>query len=53
VGSRHQRREEGNAGTLSGWRAAGPRAESGAGLNGLPRPFILFFISFSFSFSDF
>jgi hypothetical protein len=32
----------GDAGTLSGWRVAGPRAESGAGLNGLPRPFYPF-----------
>jgi hypothetical protein len=32
----------GDAGTLSGWRVAGPRAESGAGLNGLLRPFYPF-----------
>jgi hypothetical protein len=41
---------EGDAGTLSGWRVAGPRAESGAGLNGLPRPFSDFLFLFSLFF---
>jgi hypothetical protein len=42
VGSTVGERGAGNAGTISGRRAAGPRAESGAGLKGLPRPFFLF-----------
>jgi hypothetical protein len=36
--------------TVSGWCIAGPRAESGAGLNGFPRPVFnfIFFSSFLF-----
>jgi hypothetical protein len=39
--------------TLSGLHIAGPRAESGSGLNGSPSAFSSFFVSFHFSFSVF